>query len=310
MTGSAAERSVGVEMRGHGPMMLGCLTAGAVMLAGCGVARHASLSSPMTASDSGGAPGADLAQRQAERSQALWTAYLATERPRLADTNVVRQLQTHFATDQYTAEALEGRFSLSASVPSAPSTFHGYRVFGVRRAIRLLRTHPRYTVPGLGWLHASQVRLTWASFDTSSGRRRLPAWQFHAGPDSSPLFALAVSKQALRAPTMVSLARTVGGPEAETLARLSGGGRILTLTFIGAPKGDKPCDVLGYSAKAFQSHALVTFWVSPHTAPGTTAAMACTAIGQTRTATLTLATPLDHRPLIDARNAAPVRVSR
>jgi hypothetical protein len=245
---------------------------------------------------------------QAERSQALWMAYLADERPRLADTKIVRQLQTHFATDQYTAEALEGRFSLTGSVPSAPSTFHGYQVLAARRAISLLRTHPRYSAPGLGSLPASNVRLMWASFDTASGRRQLPAWEFHAGPQSSPLFALAVSEQALRPPTTVWLARTVGGPEVENSARLSGDGRTLTVSFIGAPKGGKPCDVRWYSAHALQSSAIVTYWVIPHTSHGTN--VICPAVGQTRTATLTLARPLHHRPLIDSRDAAPVRVTR
>lgn len=296
-------------MSRHGATTIGCLIAGIVMFAGCGVARHPSLSSQTAAVGSGAEPGANLAQMQAERSQALWLAYLTTERPRLADTKVVRQLQTHFATDQYTAEALEGRFSLSGSVPSAPSTFHGYQILAARRAIALLRSHPRYSVPGLGSLVASNVRLTWASFDTASGRRRLPAWEFHAGPGSAPLFALAVSKQALRPPATILLARTVGGPEVENSARLSGDGRTLTLSFIGAPKGDKPCDVRWYSAKALQSRALVTYWVTPHTAPGTGADMVCPLVGQTRTATLTLATRLGHRPLIDSRNAAPVRVT-
>ncbi len=309
VTAFGAERSVGVEMSGRRPMLLGCLTAGMAMLAGCGVVRHVSVSSPITASHSGAASGPNLAQMQAERSQALWMAYLATERPRLADTKIVRQLQTHFATDQYTAEALEGRFSLSGPVPSAPSVFHGYRILAARRAITLLRTHPRYSLPGLRSLAASDVRLTWASFDTASGRRRLPAWEFHAGPDSSPLFALAVSEQALRPPAMVWLARSVGGPEAENSAKLAGDGRTLTLSFIGAPKGDQPCDARWYSAQALQSRALVTYWVTPHTAPGTPADIACDAVGQTRTATLTLAKPLDHRPLIDSRDPAPVRVT-
>lgn len=291
-------------------MTLGCLTAGMVMLAGCGVAKHPSLSSQTTAAGSGAAPGANLARMQAERSQALWLAYLTTERPRLADTKIVRQLQTHFATDQYTAEALEGRFSLSGSVPSAPRTFHGYQILAARRALTLLRSHPRYSVLGLRSLAVSNVRLTWASFDTASGRRRLPAWEFHAGPGSSPLFALAVSEQALRPPAMVWLAQTVGGPEVENSAKLSGDGHTLTLSFIGAPKGDKPCDVQWYSAKALQSRALVTYWVTPHTAPGTSADMACPLVGQTRTATLTLAKPLGHRPLIDSRNGAPVKVAR
>lgn len=290
-------------------MTMGCLIAGMVMLAGCGVARHPSLSSQTTGAGSGATPGANAAQTQAERSQALWLAYLTTERPRLADTKIVRQLQTHFATDQYTAEALEGRFSLAGPVPSAPSTFHGYRILAARRAITMLRSHPRYSVPGLGSLTASNVRLTWASFDTASGRRRLPAWEFHAGPGSSPLFALAVGEQMLRPPAMVWLARTVGGPEVENSAKLSGDGRTVTLSFIGAPKGDKPCEVRWYSANALQTRALVTYWVTPHTAQGTTDDMACPLVGQTRTATLTLANPLGHRPLIDSRNAAPVRVT-
>jgi hypothetical protein len=290
-------------------MTLGCLAAGAVMLAGCGVARHPSPSSQEIAADSGAAPATKLAQMQAERSQALWLAYLTTERPRLADTTIVRRLQTHFATDQYTAEALEGRFSLSGPVPPAPSTFHGYRILAARRAITILRTRPRFSLPGLGLLPARSVRLTWASFDTASGRRRLPAWEFHAGPQSSPLFALAVGKPAFRLPTTVWLSRTVGGPEVETSAKLSSDRRTLTISFVGALKGNKPCDVRWYSARALQSRAVVTYWVIPHTSPGTPTDIACPAVGQTRTATLTLAKPLNHRPLIDSRDAAPVRVT-
>jgi hypothetical protein len=87
----------------------------------------------------------------------------------------------------------------------------------------------------------------------------------------------------------------------------------LTQRFIGGPAGDKPCDT-SYTAHTLEGRfnemaLVVSFWITQHTVAASQQT-ACPLVGYPRTATLRLAGPLGHRPLIDSRNYAPVRVIR
>lgn len=255
----------------------------------------------------------------ARRAEAVWTAFLLTERPRLAVTAVARAPHSYLPYLTYTIALMEGRFWLPHTPPSTPWTFHGYRVISARHALALLRTNPGDAVPAVGALRATSLRLTWATFDTARGKRRLPAWEFHAGGLSEPLFALAVNDPRLL-PTALQVARTVDNPENEMSGRLSTDGQEITLRFVGAPAGHRPCDA-SYSADALYDDLslVVSFWIIQHTvgAPldattnhtrSASLPVACRAVGDWRTVRLRLPGPLGHRPLIDSRDDAPVRV--
>ena len=103
----------------------------------------------------------------------------------------------------------------------------------------------------------------------------------------------------------MALAHEVDNPENETSGRLSADGRKVTVSFIDAKAGNKPCDA-SYTANAIMNSLVVAFWVTPHWVP---TKWVCDLVGYPPTATVTLPSPLGGRPLIDTTDDAPVLVT-
>ena len=95
-----------------------------------------------------------------------------------------------------------------------------------------------------------------------------------------------------------------GGPPVES-ASVDSSGMTLTVSFIGAPDpGDKPCGA-DYTAEAVESDNAIVVIVYEHR---NVTPAACTDVGYSRTAQVTLAKPLGNRTLIDLQ-AQPISVT-
>jgi hypothetical protein len=142
----------------------------------------------------------------------------------------------------------------------------------------------------------------------------IPCWRV-----SEPLFALAINDPR-RLATVWQVSRSVDNPQNEMSGRLSSDGQAITLRFLGAPAGHRPCDA-SYTAGAVYDEVslVISFWITQHTigvpldashnhTSSASLPVACRAVGYWRTATLRLPGPLGHRPLIDSRNDAPIHV--
>jgi hypothetical protein len=86
---------------------------------------------------------------------------------------------------------------------------------------------------------------------------------------------------------------------------ISPDGRTLTFTFYGMPSSIGPCGA-DYSGVVAESRAAVAVAVQeiPHTAPTPGEPIACPAVAQQRMVTVTLASPLGGRVVVDADGAA------
>ena len=90
-------------------------------------------------------------------------------------------------------------------------------------------------------------------------------------------------------------------------ATISGGGRDVSITFVGAPAGDQPCDASYTGTATGDAHA-VAFTIITHAVP-VAPNVACALPGYSRTATVRLDEPLAGRVLIDATDGDPVAVT-
>ena len=132
----------------------------------------------------------------------------------------------------------------------------------------------------------------------------LPAWQFSFKRVAKPATVLALAPPDLfTPPPLQQLGPTGTGNSIEDSARADRSGTAITISFIGAPAGNGPCDAR-YTASAAANRRAVAFTIhtiSPPSPPGTF----CTAVGYTRKAILHLARPL---PL--TKQSADVRSSK
>lgn len=90
-------------------------------------------------------------------------------------------------------------------------------------------------------------------------------------------------------------------------AAVSGDGRQLKITFIGAPAGNRPCHA-AYSITAVEDAHAVAFTITSRPVPAPTNE-GCTDVGYRRTAPLGLKGPLGGRVLIDGSNGGVIPVS-
>ena len=153
------------------------------------------------------------------------------------------------------------------------------------------------------------VRLGTATFVTDRGRRTLPAWQFWFKRVAEPAAVLALAPPALFTPPGLEQLGTPGtGNSIEDSARIDRSGTAITLSFIGAHAGHRPCDA-SYSARAVADSRAVAFTIRTIAAPAPPNTF-CSAVGYTRTAVLRLDKPLGARVLISGTDGGALPVVR
>ena len=153
------------------------------------------------------------------------------------------------------------------------------------------------------------VHLGTATFVTDRGPRRLPAWEFSFKRVAKPASVLALARPDLFTPSALEPLGTTGtGGSIEDSARADRSERAITITFIGAPPGNAPCDAR-YTASAVATDRAVAFTIKTITTPAPPATV-CTAVGYMRTAILHLAEPLGARVLISSSDGGAIPVTR
>jgi hypothetical protein len=203
----------------------------------------------------------------------------------------------------------EDRFMLRATLPRSPAKLAGFRVISAADAYHRLRTMGRSRGRPVPPLVVRAVRLGTATFLTDRGKRRLPAWQFSFNRVSTPASVLALASPPLFVPPpLQQLGRTGTGNSIEDLARVDRSGKAITISFIGAPAGNRPCDAR-YTASAVENRRAVAFTMHTITQPSSPSTI-CTLVGYTRKAVLHLATPLGARALISSSDGGAVPVTR
>ena len=154
-------------------------------------------------------------------------------------------------------------------------------------------------------LRITGARLTTGPIETSRGSATGPVWDLMVDGTAVTVTRVAIADAiAVELPAWNPDDPPVG--VAIDSASETGDGRQLTVAFVGAPlPGDQPCGE-DYTAEAVESDVAVVVIVTrhPHATIG-----ACTAVGASRTATVTLAAPLGERTVLEVQQGGPVPVT-
>jgi hypothetical protein len=184
-----------------------------------------------------------------------------------------------------------------------------FRTLSAAGAYGVLRSSGRSSGITVAPLVISAVRLGTATFVTDRGRRRLPAWQFSFKRVAKPASVLALAPpDVFTPPPLLQLGPTGTGNSIEDSARADRSGMAITISFIGAHAGSRPCDAR-YWASAVSSRRAVAFTIRTIPAPAPPKTF-CSAVGYTRTAVLHLARPLGARVLISSTDGGAIPVTR
>jgi hypothetical protein len=241
----------------------------------------------------------------------LWSGFPVQAKPRpivpLAE-GVVLDPRTGFPDDAAKIAFGEGRFALATHLPRAP---HMAGRLSAAGAYDALRSSGRSSGVKVAPLVVRSVRLGTAIFVTDRGRRRLPAWQFWFKRVAKPASVLALAPPALFTPPgLEPLGEPGTGNSVEDSATVDRSGTVITISFIGAHAGHRPCDA-SYSASAVADPRAVAFTIRTIPAPAQAPPNAiCTAVGYSRTAVLHLVKSLGARVLISSTDGGAVPVVR
>lgn len=154
-------------------------------------------------------------------------------------------------------------------------------------------------------LRVTGATLTTVSIGTSRGPAVVPAWSFSLEGSAVRITRIAV------APTVVVVAPT-WDPNHPAVgmwidgAALAADGVTLTVSFVGAPRPASQGCGADYTAEGVESDLAVVAIVYTHANP---IPGSCTAEGMTRTATLTLASALGSRAVLQVLDGTPVPVT-
>ena len=231
---------------------------------------------------------------------ALWRAFPVHARPRpivpLGE-GLVLDPPSGFTTDASKLAYLEGRFALRTALPSGSATAYG--------RLRAKGVYEHEKVPPL---LVTAVKRGSATFVTDRGHMRLPTWQFSFKGVASPASVLAlVPPRVFLAPPLHHFGPPGPGNSIEDSARLSRSGTTVTLSFVGAPPGNGPCEE-NYRVSALADSRAVAFTITTITAPGRPG-QACPALAVIRTVALHLSRPLGARVLVSATDGGAVPVA-
>ena len=242
----------------------------------------------------------------------LWMAFPVEGRPRpivALGEGVVVGPRTGFPDAATKIAFEEGRFTLGTALPRRSRTAGPVHTLSAAGAYRLLRVAGRSSGIQVAPLVIRSVRLGAARFLTDRGPQRLPAWQFSFKRVAKPASVLALAPpDVFKPPVLQQLGPTGPGNSIEDSARANRAGTSITISFVGAPPGNGPCDAR-YLANAVADRRAVAFTItaiSPPASPNTI----CTAIGYLRTVVLHLSTPLGKRALISSSDAGAIPITR
>jgi hypothetical protein len=242
----------------------------------------------------------------------LWRGFPVDARPRpivALGEGVVVGPRTGFPDDTTKIAFEEGRFTLGTGLPRRSGTAGRGHILSAAGAYRLLRVAGRSSGIKVAPLVVRSVRLGAATFLTDRGRQRLPAWQFSFRRVAKPALVLALPPpDVFKPPVLQQLGPTGPGNSIEDAARADRSGTSITISFVGAPPGNGPCDAR-YLANAVADRRAVAFTITAISPPAS-ADTICTAIGYLRTVVLHLSTPLGKRVLISTSDAGAIPVTR
>jgi hypothetical protein len=192
-------------------------------------------------------------------------------------------------------------------------TTHAVPVISAQQALADMKAGGVSPCPDCIPLQITGARLTTATFQSSRGPARAPAWEFSLKDTDVKLDQIAARSQFTAPPVPTSNDQTTGqqvaqpwvGPPVQS-ATVDASGMTITVTVVGAPgAGDKPCGA-DYTSEAVESDTAVVVIVYEHR---NTLPAACSAVGAFRTVQVTLAKALGNRTLIDLA-AQPISAER
>jgi hypothetical protein len=247
----------------------------------------------------------------AKRALALWNRFPASAKPRpivLVGEGPVVPPATGFPNANAKLAFIEGRFVLRTKLPSHTGTVRGYQLIPASSAFKVLKTAPGKGQANGPRLAVTRVWLGSAKFYTDRGRARLPAWWFKFRGVKGHAAVIAIGPPPLfNPPAPRPFSNAFADYEDDTAAE-SGGGKTVSITFVGAHAGNQPCDASYRVTGLANAHAVAFTIVEKPVAvpPGG----ACSDVGYLRTASLHLKTRLGGRALIDSANGGELAVTR
>ena len=209
------------------------------------------------------------------------------------------------------AGLIEADVSLSAETPPdgqvrwQDGSTADVRLISAQQALSELKADGAGECPDCVPLRITAALLKTGPVRTSRGQAEAPVWEFALQGTSVRVIRVAVANRVSVVPPPWDANDPPVGISIES-ATVAAGGRLLTVSFVGAPApGDQPCGA-DYTAEAVESTIAVVVIVTEyrHAALGE----ACLAIGALRTADAQLAAPLDGRAVLEVREALPVPV--
>jgi hypothetical protein len=231
---------------------------------------------------------------------ALWRAFPVNEKPRPVvplGEGLVLDPSSGFRTVAQSNAYQEGRFALGTALP--PGSEIAYQ------RLRAAGVNDHENVPSL---LVTAVKPGAGLFVTDRGRRRLPARRFSFRGVADPASVLAlVPPEVFIPPPLHRFGQPGPGNSVEDSAKISSSRRTITLTFVGGPAGNAPCDY-SYRASAVGDSRAVAFAITSIPVP-VPAGQACSLAGYSRTAVVHLARPLGARVLVSATDGGAVPVT-
>jgi hypothetical protein len=192
---------------------------------------------------------------------------------------------------------LEGHFALGTALPAGSATAY--------RRLRATGVNDHEKVPPL---LVTAVEPGSGVFVTDRGRRRLPAWRFYFKGVANAATVLALVPPAVFVPPQLHRFGQPGpGNSIEDSAKISSSGKTITLSFVGGPAGNAPCDD-SYRASTVADRRAVAFTIETIAVP-VPPGEACVLLGEMRTAVVDLSRPLGARVLISATDGGAVPVT-
>jgi hypothetical protein len=191
---------------------------------------------------------------------------------------------------------LEGRFALRTALPPGSTT--------ALRRLRVIGVNEHEKVPPL---LVTAVKHGNSGFVTDRGRMRLSAWRFYFKGVANPASVLALAPPEVFVPPPLHRFGEPGpGNSIEDSATVSASGKVITLSFVGSPAGNAPCDA-SYRATGLSDRRAVAYTITTIAVP-VPPGEACPAIGIFRTAVLRLARPLGPRVLVSSTDGGAIPV--
>lgn len=155
-------------------------------------------------------------------------------------------------------------------------------------------------------LRVTGASLTTVSIGTSRGQATVPAWAFTIDGSAVQVTRVAVAQTVTVVPPAWDPSHPAIGVSVES-AIVAADGLTLTLTFEGAPDPASQACGEDYTGEGIESDLAVVTIIHVHRNP---LPANCVGTGAMRTTTITLATPLGNRAVLEVQQGLPVPVTR